>query len=237
MYTRSARIYDCMYHFKDYTEASGGIRALLAELHPGARSMLDVACSTGRHLEHLRSHYEVEGLDINPELLEVARDRCPDVPFHVGDMMAFDLGRKFDVVSCLFSSIAYARTRENLGKAIARLAAHLNPGGVLLVEPWLTPDQYWVDNIVLNTASCDGMKIAWMYVGKVVDGVVTNEINYLVGTAEGVTQFSETHHMGLFDLADYEAAIRAAGLELLEYDEKGFFGNGLFCCRAPARSA
>ena len=39
-------------------------------------------------------------------------------------MIDFDLDRAFDVVTCLFSAIAYVRTAENLFRAVARLAAH-----------------------------------------------------------------------------------------------------------------
>jgi len=60
-------------------------------------------------LEYLRNHYEVEGLDISQELLTIAGQRNPGVPLHLGDMTNFDLGRAFDVVTCLFSAIAYGR--------------------------------------------------------------------------------------------------------------------------------
>ena len=55
----------------------------------------------------------------------------------VADMTSFDLGRRFDVVTCLFSSIGYVGTAERLDQAIATMAAHLEPGGTLIVEPWL----------------------------------------------------------------------------------------------------
>ena len=54
-------------------------------------------------------------------------------------MTAFDLGCRFDVVTCLFSSIGYVGTVERLDQAIATMAAHLEPGGTLIVEPWLSP--------------------------------------------------------------------------------------------------
>ncbi len=229
MYVESAQLYDQLYQFKDYAVASAELHKVVQAYRSDARTLLDVACSTGRHVENLQEHYDVQGLDINPDLLEVARQRCPSVSFHEGDMMAFDLGTKFDVVTCLFSSIAYARTVANLSRAIACMARHLKPNGLFFVEPWISPEQYWTDNVVLNVADQDPkQKIAWMYVGKRDGTVVTNEINYLVGTPEGVSHLTETHQMGLFTGENYAHALESAGLEVLQSDPKGFFGNGLY---------
>jgi len=165
VYTRSAAFYDDMYHFKDYAAASDKLKAIIDEHRPGAVTLLDVACSTGQHLEHVQRHFQVQGLDINPDLVELARERCPGVPIHVADMMSFDLPDRFDVVTCLFSSIAYARTVENLRRAVATMAAHLTPDGLLVIEPWVAPEQYWENNVVMNVGARDGRKWSWMYVG------------------------------------------------------------------------
>ncbi len=231
MYIKSAKFYDQLYHFKDYATASSGLRKTIVELKPDAKTLLDVACSTGKHIEHLHKYFDTQGFDINPDLIAIARERCQSVPFHVGDMMNFDIGQKFDVVTCLFCAIAYAKTVENLNSAIKSMAHHINQNGLLFVEPWVDPEQYWENNIVMNIADRQDEKIAWMYVGKRIGTLVVNEINYMVGTRDGVFQFTETHHMGLFTHQDYLSAIANAGLELIEYDEKGFFGNGLYVAR------
>ena len=231
MYVTSAEFYDELYHFKDYKVEAGKLAEIVHALHPAARTLLDVACSTGRHLEHLKDLFDVEGMDINEKLLTVARTRLPSVPLHQNDMIDFNLNRKFDLVTCLFASIAYVRTMENLGRTIISLARHLNPEGLMFVEPWLTPEQYWRNHIVMNISENPERKIVWMYVGEEKERVVTNNIHYMVGTRDGVSHFIETHQMGLFRHDDYLAAIAAAGLSLLRYDPKGFYGYGLYVAR------
>ena len=85
MFTKSAAFYDALYAFKDYASEAAHVRALIQERFPSARTLLDVDCGTGTHLVHLREWYAVQGLDLDPQLLAIARDRLPDVPLHQGD--------------------------------------------------------------------------------------------------------------------------------------------------------
>ena len=103
MFTRSARIYDAVYAWKDYPREAALVHELVQARRPGAATLLDVACGTGAHLAELRRWYRCEGLDLDPNLLAVARERLPDVPLHEGDMRDFELGRRFDAVTCLLS--------------------------------------------------------------------------------------------------------------------------------------
>ena len=119
MFRHSARFYDALYSWKDYAGECDRLRELIAERAPGARTMLDVACGTGLHLALLRDYFEVEGADLDPEMLAIAAERLPGVPLHEADMVMIDLGREFDVVTCLFSSVGYTVTVERLRQAFA----------------------------------------------------------------------------------------------------------------------
>ncbi|WP_426060616.1 class I SAM-dependent DNA methyltransferase [Hymenobacter sp. B1770] len=227
MFTKTAEYYDALYHFKDYEEAGNALHALIQHQAPQAASLLDVACGTGKHLAYLHNRYACAGLDLNPELLAVAQKRCLTVPFHHADMTDFQLPETFDVVACLFSSIGYVQTVENLRKAVACFTRHLNPGGLLVIEPWITPENYWIDKITANFVDQPNLKIAWMYTSQLHGLTSVFDINYLVGTAEGVTSFTESHIMGLWTDAEYREAIEAAGVAV-NYDPKGLFGRGMY---------
>ena len=231
MFSRSARIYDAIYaSIRDYPREAAELDRLIQERRPGARTLLDVACGTGAHLEHLEG-YEVEGLDLDPEMLAVARERLPDVPFHEGDMAVFALGERFDTVVCMFSSIGYVRTEERLSSAIASMARHLEPGGVLVVEPWLSPD-VWMDRHVGAVFVDDPeLKIARMNVAQREGTVSMFEFEYLVGTPDGIERFTERHELGLFRVEQYLQAFRIAGLEA-EHDQEGPMGRGLYIATA-----
>lgn len=149
MFTKSAHLYDAIYDQRfDFARAANRLHDLIQQHGDAtARRLLDVACGTGTYLTHLRHHDEVEGLDLDSTMLALARERHPAIPLHQGDLVDFDLGRQFDAVVCLGSSIAYARTLPKLRQAMATLARHTNAGGVIVVEPWFSPEVWEVDRL------------------------------------------------------------------------------------------
>ena len=228
MFSRSARLYDAVYaSIRDYPREAAGLDRLIQERRPGARTLLDVACGTGAHLEHLAGHYEVEGVDLDPEMLSVARERLPDATFHEADMASFDLGKRFDAVVCMFSSIGYVKTEERLEQAVASMARHLEPSGVLVVEPWLSPEAWNDRHVGAVFVDEPELKLARINIPQREGDVSIVDFNYLVGTPDGVEHFTERHELGLFTIEQQLAAFRAADLEA-EHDPEGPMRRGLY---------
>src|SRR5687768_10017592 len=127
---------------KDYAAESAEVADLVLRRRPAARTLLDVACGTGGHLEHLRHRFTVTGFERSRHMAALCREKVPGVEIHEGDMRRFDLGVTFDAVTCLFSSIGYMTSTDDLDRAIAAMVAHLTPGGVLVIDPWFFPDRW-----------------------------------------------------------------------------------------------
>ena len=226
MFTK-ALLYDALHNFLDYSAASEELHALIQKLKPDAKSLLDVACGTGRHLEYLQKHYEIEGLDASRDMLDAARRRIPTVPLHEGNMVDFNLRKLFDVVTCLFSSIGYLKTSEDMQSAVSCMASHLRPGGILVLEPWLTPTSYIPGKLVANFVDEPELKIAWIYTSEILGHLSKFDIHYLVGTPQGVEYFIEKEEMRLFTHEEYLRAFSCSNMTV-DYDPKGFFGYGMY---------
>ena len=109
MFIDSAELYDAIYSFKNYARECDRLHNLINALVPGTRTILDVACGTGEHAKFLKEHYAIDGVDINENYLRAARQKNPSGSYVCADMMNFDLGRTYDVVTCLFSAMASLR--------------------------------------------------------------------------------------------------------------------------------
>jgi ubiquinone/menaquinone biosynthesis C-methylase UbiE len=228
MFAKSAAFYDAIYSFKDYAAEARRIDELIRQYKrsPGD-TLLDVACGTALHTQHLAAKYTVEGLDLDLGMLAVARRRCPDVTFYQGDMVDFSLGKSYDVVICLFSSIGYVKTLDRLNAAVANLARHLKPGGVLIVEPWFTPEVFIGGTTHARFIDERDLKLARMNVSRVEGTISILDFHYLVATPAGVEHFTEHHELGLFTTSQYMAAFFAAGLET-HHDREGFLDRGIY---------
>jgi SAM-dependent methyltransferase len=228
-----ARYYDKIYSFKDYGAEAQQLVALIGEhLRSGGNRLLDVACGTGYHLQFLKGHFYVEGLDVSPELLQVARQRNPEVVYHQADMVDFEVGHTFDVVTCLFSSIGYVKTRDNMTRAIGCMARHLVPGGLLIVEPWFTPETWKPGTVHALLVDEPELKIARVSTSLTEGGLSRFDLHHLIGTPEGTVHLIERHELGLFETGEMRDAFAQAGLEVT-YDADGLTGRGLFLGKRP----
>lgn len=219
----TAHIYDLVYSHLDYPGHAAKVEGIIRARHPNVDSLLDVACGTGVHLGIWKDRFHrVEGVDIDRAMLDVARERLPEVELSEADFTDFDLGRTFGAVTCMFSSIGYAVSEEGLVAACSAMARHLEPGGVLVVEPWLQPGMIKPPAVRLHTVERDDVVVArssrLAHDGEVSDMVM----DYLVTTAEGTNLYSERHVMGTFTADQYVDALISAGLAA-EFDPVGTF--------------
>lgn len=240
MYTRLADLYDVIYAKKDYaTEARlihGVIDRCARTPRRERRMLLDVACGTGVHLSHLRTWYDVEGVELSPWMLTVARRRLPDVPLFQYDMRHFDLGKRFDAVTCLFSAIGYMRSVTELRRAIATMARHVLPDGLVIVEPWFTPERFTDGHVHADVTEGDGLKVARVSVSRREGEVSVLDMHHMVASRNGVERFFERHEVRLFTHEQYLSAFAAAGLVTV-FDADGLDGRGLYVGLASARTS
>ncbi|MET9390136.1 class I SAM-dependent methyltransferase [Streptomyces sp. NPDC006624] len=226
-----AEIYELVYaaRGKDYAAESAEVTALVKERRPDASALLDVACGTGGHLAFFRDHFAtVEGLELSEHMSAQAERRLPGVRVHQGDMRDFALGRRYDAVSCMFSSIGYTRSPGELNGALAAMAGHLVPGGVLVLEPWYFPERflpgYIADDLVRTE---DRVTVRVSHSRRHGDDVPI-VVHYIDARKDaGIRHFTDVHRMRLFTREQYETAFERAGCSV-EYLTTGRFGCGLF---------
>lgn len=228
MYAKSAEIYDCLYEDKfDYAASTDQLDQVVQGRNPQATCWLDVACGTGLHLNRLKDRYEVVGVDRSAEMLDVAARRLPGADLYRADMLSLDLGRTFDVVTCLFSSVGYMRNLADLNQAISAMARHLNPGGLLLIEPWIDPGKWMDGHLGADFIDQPDIKLARMTHDRREGRRTLFDMHHLVLTASGIDYFVESHELFMFTDDEYRGAFVEAGLPV-ELIEGGLAGRGLY---------
>src|SRR5438034_10046016 len=237
MFSESAELYDAIYGtFKDYAAEANEIAALVRTTHPGARTILDVGCGTGEHARHLwLSHgFLVDGLDIDPGLLAFARQKLPDARFFEADMGEFELGRRYDVVMCLFSSIGYLKTLGRVTAALRCFRNHLAPDGVIIVEPWFPPGVLRLGAGTARRGEANGVRVERTSHTAVAGQLSTLTFTYRIEGPAGRRVVDEIHELGLFTPEEMRASFQEAGLRAT-YDPIGLSdGRGLYLARAGA---
>jgi ubiquinone/menaquinone biosynthesis C-methylase UbiE len=228
LYDRSAEFYDAIYSFKDYEKEAAKLHQLIQKhKRSTGNDLLEVACGTGGHITYLKNNYSVEGLDLSPRMLRLAMKKHRDIVFHRGDMVSFKLKKHFDAITCLFSAIGHLKTKRKLGFAVRNMSRHLKPGGVLIVEPWITPQQWRKGSVHANFVDQPELKIARMNISKTRGRLSVLDMHHLVATPNRVEHFVERLELGLFTHDEYLDAFRSAGLET-SYDSEGLMGRGLY---------
>jgi SAM-dependent methyltransferase len=146
VFQKYAEIYDALYSNKDYASETDYLFALLGDL--SGKSVLDIGCGTGRYAEEFaRRNANVHGIDLSPEMIDVANNRRSvletptkkNLTYQVGDARYFKSERSYDVVCSLFHVINYQLTDEELILFFSTAHDALKPGGVLVFDFWFGP--------------------------------------------------------------------------------------------------
>ncbi|GAA2780357.1 class I SAM-dependent DNA methyltransferase [Crossiella cryophila] len=229
--TELADVYDAIYRGrgKDYPAEAAQVHELITDRKADATDLLDVASGTGAHFGPFTELFEhVEGLELSEAMVRISGDRHPAVTVHQGDMREFDLGRTFHAVTCMFSSIGYMSDQADLDRALAAFAKHLEPGGVIVIEPWWTPEKFLPGYVGGDVVKVDGRTIARVSHSRREGDHTHMDVHYTVADAEnGIRHFTDTHVITLFTREQYETAFERAGCAV-DYVEGGPSGRGLF---------
>lgn len=223
-----SRYYNLLYRDKDYAGEAEHVHGLIQRHLPGAGSVLDLGCGTGRHdLLLAGMGYDVTGVDLSEEMLAVASAHAPQhssCSFHRGDIRTVRLDRTFDVVVSLFHVMSYQTGNDDLAAAFATARVHLKPGGIFIFDCWYGP-AVLTDRPAVRVKRLEDEAISVTRLAEPAmhpnDSIV--DVNYQVfirDKASGqVEEVRETHQMRYLFRPEIELFARQSGLSIIGASE------------------
>jgi SAM-dependent methyltransferase len=131
-----AQLYDL--HVPGWPGEVDFYRKLVAQSPLKSHGVLEIACGTGRiTLRLAQEGIDMTGLDISPELLEVARGKSMgmlNVQWVLGDMRAFDIGKKFGFAIIPGHSFQFMITPNEQASCLEQIKRHLVADGLLVIH-------------------------------------------------------------------------------------------------------
>jgi SAM-dependent methyltransferase len=133
----SAELYDLLYGDKDYSAEAEFVEKQFGADHTKTLKILEIGCGTGNYLKaFLDKGYDISGVDISEEMLNVARKKC-DCELYQGDMRDFKIvDTKFDVIMIMFDVLSYVTDNDGIEKTLKNVREHLNENGKLIFLVW-----------------------------------------------------------------------------------------------------
>jgi SAM-dependent methyltransferase len=222
VFSEYARYYDLLYRDKDYAGESDYVHRLIQSQNPGAKTILNLGCGSGRHDRSLVERgYTVTGVDLSGEMLTAARNAAvgnSDVEYLQGDVRSVRLAKTYDVVISLFHVMSYQVTNSDLQASFTTAFTHLKQGGAFIFDCWYGPGVL-TDPPTVKVKELEDELIAVTRIAQPVmhpnENVV--DVNYRVflkdKPSEQIREISETHRMRYLFQPEVDLMLTASGFE------------------------
>jgi SAM-dependent methyltransferase len=129
-----ARYYDGLMRHVDYTRWYATV-STVADIIPQPFLHIDLACGTCKVIKKLRSiGWNSLGLDLSFPMLRTGRKEAPETPTAVADMRNVPLPQCADYVTCLFDSINFLPSMDDIARTFREVYRVLKDGGLFYFD-------------------------------------------------------------------------------------------------------
>jgi SAM-dependent methyltransferase len=226
--------YELLYEDKNYYDE---VQYILNQLSPYTNlEILELGCGSGGHAEVLcRIGNQVVGIDLSEGMIDRAKKKqIQGFEPLVGNIVSFNLNKKFDCVISMFHVMSYLTKNKDLLSCFSNVNNHLHKNGLFVFDFWYGP-------AVLSQKPVQRIKEvenSEIYVKREAVSnlnTLTNvvDVNFKINVIEkksGINDFfHELHPMRYFSIPELEFLGEQSGFELVKAEE-------LITCNIPSES-
>ena len=96
---------------------------------------MDLGCGTGVLCEILREHGVcASGMDFSSGMIDIARERCPEIHYEVADMITFRPDRQFDLVTCTGDALNHIAALSDVEAIFRNVYSYTRQGGYFIFD-------------------------------------------------------------------------------------------------------
>ena len=222
IYDLLAPFYDSINSDIDYSLWADFIEKIIErECSVRPELLLDLGCGTGKMtLELARRGYDMTGIDISPEMLNVARERAEseelDVLWLCQDMTEFELYGTVDVALCCLDGINHLTDPSSLKKTFALVHNYLSPDGLFIFD---VNGKHKFENIYSDRAYVmeeDGAVCIWQNAYNDKSKICDFYITLFKEEEDGsYTRYDESERERMYTCRALKTALISAGFEFI----------------------
>lgn len=219
LYGKLAKYYDYIYFDKDYRHEAAVINNILKKYK--VKTVLDVACGTGNHAKYLHKKYKITGLDLNKNMIDIAKKKVRGVKFILGDMKTFKLPQKFDAIMCMFTSISYNIDKKQLKKTLNNFYNHLNRGGIILFDTGATKERYnKIHRLMDDVKYFENKNLTVVRISKDIGyrNKIRASFSYLIRDGRRFYYMRDLHILGMFSKKQIKNVMHGIGFNVKTYN-------------------
>jgi len=136
-----AKYYNLLYKDKNYLEEYTYIREILEKHGANGKTILDIGCGTGKHLNFFKKDgFSVSGVDMSENMISEAKKYLQQEENLIcAKASEFQFAKKFDAIVSLFHVMSYQTENSELEKVFKNVSEHLAEGGLFVFDFWYGP--------------------------------------------------------------------------------------------------
>lgn len=129
-YKKFAKYYDKFYQNKNYEKETEFLKNFINDND----KILDVGCGTGIHAALLADNgFEVDGLDLNKEMLEIAKTRLK-TNLYLQNILDIDINQKYNIIISMFAVFNHLKDTDELIRSLMNLKKVLYDDGKIIID-------------------------------------------------------------------------------------------------------
>lgn len=220
MYKNFSKVYDIMMEYADYDGWENIIEEKIERYGDSPKTILDLGCGTGEVLLRLLPNYEMTGVDLSKEMVEIARRKVDQVSFYIQDMRHLKLEKKHDVVISLFDTVNHLISLEGLKETFSSVWENLNEDGIYIfdiVTRDLIEEMFPGGNFIDDRGD---IVIIWEHEEDIDEGIDYIDTTFFVKQKNGMfKKITEEYVKKIFTVDEVMNIAKEIGFKVVEVEE------------------